>query len=117
MTLGPALLFLAVAENIKNPVSKIISVYGRVPMFYYLLHIFIIHILTLAAAGLFTDFSWKVWILKEPLGLQKTLKGYGFSLGIVYMVWLAIVIGVYPLCKWYDTYKQSHKEKKWLSYL
>jgi uncharacterized membrane protein len=117
MTLGPALLFLAVAENIKNPLSKIISVYGRVPLFYYLLHIFIIHILTLAAAGLFTDFGWKVWILKEPLWFTQTLKGYGFSLGIVYLVWLAIVIGVYPLCKWYDRYKQSHKEKKWLSYL
>jgi uncharacterized membrane protein len=117
MTLGPALLFLAFAENIKSPVSKIISVYGRVPMFYYLLHIFIIHIFTLAAAGLFTDFSWKVWILEEPLWFTQTLKGYGFSLGIVYLVWLTIVIGVYPLCMWYDRYKQSHKEKWWLSYL
>ena len=117
MTLGPAVLFLAFAENIKNSVSKIISVYGRVPMFYYILHIFIIHISTLVAAELFTNFSWKVWILKEPLWFTQTLKGYGFSLGIVYLVWLAIVIAVYPLCKWYDKYKQSHKEKWWLSYL
>ena len=117
MTLGPAILFLAFAENIKNPVSKFISVYGRVPMFYYLLHIFIIHISTLIAAELFTNFSWRVWILKEPLWFTQTLKGYGFSLGIVYLVWLAIVIGVYPLCKWYDRYKQNHKEKWWLSYL
>lgn len=117
MTLGPAVLFLAFAENIRNFLSKIISVYGRVPMFYYILHIFIIHISTLVAAELFTDFSWKVWILKEPLWFTQTLKGYGFSLGIVYLVWLAIVILVYPLCKWYDRYKQSHKEKWWLSYL
>ena len=117
MTLGPAVLFLAFSENIKNPVSKIISVYGRVPMFYYLLHIFVIHILTLAAAGIFTDFSWKVWILEEPLWFTQTLKGYGFSLGIVYLVWMAVVVGVYPLCKWYDRYKQKHKEKWWLSYL
>lgn len=117
MTLGPAILFLAFSENIKNPFSKFISVYGRVPMFYYLLHIFIIHLFTLVAAELFTNFSWRAWVLKEPLWFTQTLKGYGFSLGIVYLVWLAIVIGVYPLCKWYDTYKQNHKEKWWLSYL
>jgi len=117
VTLGPAILVLAFAENIKGRMSKIISVYGRVPMFYYVLHIFVIHLFTMIAAGLFTDFSWKVWILKEPLWFTETLKGYGFSLATVYLVWMVIVIGVYPLCKWYDRYKQNHKEKWWLSYL
>jgi len=117
MTLGSALLFLAFTENAGGKVSKIISVYGRVPMFYYLLHIFIIHITTLAAAGLFTTFSWHVWILKEPLWFTKTLVGYGFPLGVVYLVWIAIVAGVYPLCKWYDRYKTNNKQKWWLSYL
>ena len=117
MTLGPAIIFLAFAENAKSAVSRIVSVYGRVPMFYYVVHIFIIHLLTLAAAPLFTDFSWKVWILKEPLWFTQSLKGYGFSLSVVYLVWLVVVIGVYPLCKWYDRYKTSHKEKWWLSYL
>ena len=117
MTLGPAILFLAFTENINNAASKVVSIYGRVPMFYYLLHILLIHLLTMAAAGLFTDFSWKVWILKEPLWFTQSLKGYGFSLGIVYLVWAAIVIGLYPLCKWYDKYKMGHKEKWWLSYL
>lgn len=117
MTLGPALLFLAITENANNGVSSIVSVYGRVPFFYYLLHIFLIHITTLVAAALFTNFSWKVWILKEPLWFTESLKGYGFSLGIVYLVWMAIVVGVYPLCKWYDRYKTNHKEKWWLSYM
>jgi uncharacterized membrane protein len=117
MTLGSALLFLAITENVNGAAVKIVSIYGRVPMFYYLLHIFIIHIATLAAAGLFTTFSWHVWILKEPLWFTKTLVGYGFSLGAVYLIWLAIVIGVFPLCKWYDKYKTNHKEKWWLSYL
>jgi len=117
MTLGPAILFLAFSENISNSLAKMISVYGRVPMFYYILHIFFIHLFTLIAAGLFTEYSWKLWILKQPLWFAEDLKGYGFSLGIVYLVWLTIVIGLYPLCKWYDKYKTSHKEKKWLSYL
>jgi uncharacterized membrane protein len=117
MTLGPALLFLAFTENVSSSLSRVISVYGRVPMFYYILHIFLIHFVTMVAAWLFTNFSWKVWILKEPLWFTETLKGYGFSLVIVYLVWILIVIAVYPLCKWYDRYKQSHKEKWWLSYL
>jgi uncharacterized membrane protein len=117
MTLGPAILFLAVTENVSNRVSKIISIYGRVPMFYYILHIFLVHLFTLLAAGWFTNFGFKVWILKQPLWFASSLKGYGFSLGIVYLVWISIVAGLYPLCKWYDNYKTNHKEKWWLSYL
>ncbi|HAO46248.1 MAG TPA: heparan-alpha-glucosaminide N-acetyltransferase domain-containing protein [Ferruginibacter sp.] len=117
MTLGPAILFLAFTENAKGPVSRFISVYGRVPMFYYLLHIYLIHVLTMMAAALFTSYSWKLWLLQEPLWFTKTLKGYGFSLGVVYMVWIGIVLALYPLCKWYDRYKMNHKEKWWLSYL
>lgn len=117
VTLGLAIFFLVFTEKTNNLLSKIISVYGRVPMFYYIIHIYLLHFVTMVAAGLFTSFSWKVWILKEPLWFTETLKGYGFSLGIVYLVWAAIVISLYPLCKWYDKYKQSHKEKWWLSYL
>lgn len=117
MTLGPSVLFLAFAEKINNTASKVVSVYGRVPMFYYVLHIFLIHLLAMAAAGLFTDYGWSVWILKQPLWFAEGLKGYGFSLSIVYFVWAVVVIGLYPLCKRYDRYKSAHKEKWWLSYL
>jgi uncharacterized membrane protein len=117
MTLGPAILFLAVTENISSRASNIISIYGRVPMFYYILHIFFVHLFTLLAAAWFTNFGWKAWILHQPLWFSTNLKGYGFSLGIVYLVWIGIVAGLYPVCKWYDTYKITHKEKWWLSYL
>lgn len=117
MTLGPAILFLAFTEKVNNGFSKFVSVYGRVPMFYYILHIYLLHAVALVAAELFTGFSWRIWILKEPLWLTQTLKGYGFSLSIVYLVWIAIVLFLYPFCKWYDRYKQNHKEKWWLSYL
>lgn len=117
LTLGPSILFLAFTENLRNNVSKIISVYGRVPMFYYLLHILLIHLLAMLAAGLFTDYGWTVWILNQPLWFAEELKGYGFSLGIVYLVWLIVVVSLYPLCKWYDQYKINHKQKWWLSYL
>lgn len=117
MTLGPAILFLAVAENAGNRITGIISIYGRVPMFYYLLHIYLVHLLAMVAASAFTGYSWELWILKEPLWFTQSLKGYGFSLPVVYLVWAGIVIALFPLCKWYDRYKTSHKEKWWLSYL
>lgn len=117
MTLGPALLFLAFTEKINTATSRVISVYGRVPMFYYLLHIFLIHLLAMLFTTLFTNNDWKVWILDQPLWFDESLKGNGFSLGVVYLVWAFVVISLYPLCKWYDQYKQAHKEKWWLSYL
>lgn len=117
MTLGPALVFLALTENIKSSVSKVISVYGRVPMFYYLLHIYLIHLLAMLASELFTTYDWSKWILQEPLWFIQSFKGYGYPLAIVYLVWIIVVAGLYPLCKWYDTYKQANKNKWWLSYL
>jgi hypothetical protein len=51
-------------------------------------------------------------------GFTKFVKpGEGFTLTMVFVIWIAVVIGLYPLCKWYDNYKTKHKEKKWLSYL
>lgn len=117
MTLGPAFLFLAVTEKSQGAAVKIVSVYGRVPMFYYLIHIYLIHLLAMISSELFTNVSWQKWILRMPLWINPDLKGYGFSLGIVYIVWFAVVIALYPLCKRYDAYKQAHKEKWWLSYL
>jgi uncharacterized membrane protein len=117
LTDGTALLFLALTENVSNGLSKFISVYGRVPMFYYLLHIYLIHIIALTAAVL-SGFKWtsmtsfNTWVTNS-----QQLKGYGFSLGVVYLVWISVVILLYPLCKWYDRYKSGHRDKWWLSYL
>lgn len=117
MTLGPVLLFLAFAENVRGKLVNAISVYGRVPFFYYIIHVFLIHLLALIAAEFLEGFSWSDMILKQSfLGMGK-LKGYGFSIGIVYLIWISVVLVLYPLCKWYDHYKRSHKQNQWLSYL
>jgi uncharacterized membrane protein len=117
MTLGPGCIFLALTENITNGFSKFVSVYGRVPMFYYILHIYLIHLLAMITSELFTTWDWSKWIFHEPLWFIQSFHGYGFPLVIVYIVWIIVVIALYPLCKWYDSYKQAHKEKWWLSYL
>jgi hypothetical protein len=74
----------------------------------------LIHALALLAIEL-TGGSWRNMIQVGNENPQ--LKGYGFSLWVVYLVWVAIIIALYPLCKWYDKYKTNHKEKWWLSYL
>lgn len=116
-TLGPALLFLAITEKRNGAVVKVISVYGRVPMFYYLIHIYIIHLAALIASAVTPGQDWNIWLLKEPIWFTKELRGYGFSLPVAYLFWITIVAALYPFCNWYDRYKQKHKEKWWLSYL
>jgi len=117
LTCGSACLFLAFTEHVKNGVVKVVSVYGRVPMFYYLIHIYIIHAIALLASAFTPGQDWHIWLLKQPVWFTHDLKGYGFSLPVSYVVWIVIVAALYPLCKRYDAYKQSHKDKWWLSYL
>lgn len=117
ITLGPSLLFLAFTEKLNGAVVRVVSVYGRVPMFYYIIHIYVIHLVALVASALTPGQDWSIWLLKDPIWFTKDLQGYGFSLPVAYLFWITIVAALYPLCKWYDGYKQAHKEKWWLSYL
>jgi hypothetical protein len=117
MTVGPGLIFLALTENVTGGIARRIKTIGRVPMFYYLTHLYLIHISALLATVL-SGRSWRdmvnfsTWITEES-----KLQGYGFSLGITYAVWAGLIAVLYFLCKWYDKYKSSHREKSWLSYL
>ena len=115
ITLGPACIFLALFETKPGWLGKIFSVYGRVPMFYYILHIYLIHLLAMFATTL-CGHKWSDMIWTDFTNNDK-LNGYGFSLSIVYLVWIAVILILYPFCKWYDRYKTNHKEKWWLSYL
>ena len=116
MTLGPAMLFLALAEKISAVSARAIIHIGRVPMFFYILHLYLIHVFAMFAAG-FSGFKWTDMILQRRTWLDPQLKGYGFSLGVTYLVWVGIILLLYPFCKWYDKYKTRHKGKWWLSYL
>jgi uncharacterized membrane protein len=119
MTIGPAILFVAWWANVKNGITKFITVYGRVPFFYYVLHFFLLHLLCMAA------FFMRGHALSEgiPTVAQRSnapfnfvVPGEGYSLLVVYFVWLFVVVALYPLCKWFSDYKLTHKQW-WLSYL
>ncbi|MDN3676893.1 heparan-alpha-glucosaminide N-acetyltransferase domain-containing protein [Flavobacterium paronense] len=116
ITLGGALLFLAHSEKLKGKVVDFFTVFGRVPFFYYVLHIYLIHLLA-AFAAYFTGFGWNALVLPRFITRVEALQGYGFNLITVYLVWIVVIIALYPLCKKFDTYKQNNKDKWWLSYL
>jgi uncharacterized membrane protein len=116
ITLGAALFFLANSEHLKGKVVDFFCTFGRVPFFYYIIHIYLIHALAMLFAEL-SGFGWRLMVLPDWILESPELKGYGFSLWVVYSVWIGVVISMYPLCKRFDNYKQKHKEKWWLSYL
>lgn len=116
MTLGPALLFLSVAEGWRSKLTEWITVYGRVPFFYYLLHFYILHliaaILFLAGGGTLAQG------LKGVPGVpfKFVVPGEGLRLWQVYLVWIGVVLLLYPLCRWYGKYKAKSKAW-WVSYV
>ena len=116
ITLGPALIFLAFAERMLAGWTKPVLALGRAPFLYYILHVYLIHLLAVGAA-LITGFSmsdmvFNTWITDSP-----DLRGYGFGLPVVYALWIIVVLMLLPVCVKYDKYKTTHREKWWLSYL
>jgi uncharacterized membrane protein len=117
ITIGPALVFLALSEKPLNGLTSKLAMFGRTAMFYYLAHMLLIHLFALIGAKL-QGFSFSSMVLSTTVDESPALRGYGFSLPIVYLIWIALVLMLYPLCKWYDQYKREHvQEKWWLSYL
>ena len=89
---------------------------GQVPMFYYIIHIYLIHLVALIAA-VATGFKFSDMILNVWIPFSTDLKGYGFSLPVVYLFWLGVVMSLYPVCRWYNRYKKENRHKWWLNYL
>jgi len=117
MTIGPGILFLAFIEKIQNGFTKVMNVYGRVPMLYYILHFYIIHLVVIIvfyAQG----YGAKDVVPTGGLPFYFKPNGLGFGLAGVYAVWFFVVLVLYPVCKKYDRYKTINaKGKWWLSYI
>jgi uncharacterized membrane protein len=117
ITLGPAMIFLALVEKPLNALTEKIAVFGRVPFFYYVIHIYLIHILAMVGARIL-GYHWSDMILTGRVNSVAKLKGYGFDLLTVYLVWVGLFLVLYPCCKWFDRYKRAHQSTRWwLSYL
>ena len=113
MTLGPAIALLPLLERWKGKAAGFFLVFGRVPMFYYVLHLYLIHLLALGTAALM---GLNVGFLLAAPFFSAPVPGWGFGLPAVYGFWALTVLALYPLCRWFAGVKRRRKDP-WLSYL
>jgi len=120
MTLGPAILLLAYFDCLSWSPSHPLLVFGRVPLFYFILHFYLIHVLAALAAWLRYGASAARFIfgpLPSMGGLRQSFPpNFGYSLWVVYGVWALTVLLLYPVCVWFARVKASQRDW-WLSYL
>jgi uncharacterized membrane protein len=118
MTLGPALLVMAWLENVRLTSTNPLIVFGRVPFFFYVVHLAVAHALAIVIN--FFRYGRASFLLLPPpsMGGPREIfpPGYGFNLWVVYAVWIAAIVMLYPVCRWFAHLKQRRRDW-WLSYL
>jgi uncharacterized membrane protein len=120
MTLGPALLILAYLDQRTFQAANPLIVFGRVPLFYFILHFYLIHALAVIAAWL----RYGTAAAKFTFSPLPSMRGprdlfpaeFGYSLWVVYAVWILTVVALYPLCRWFAKIRSTRRDW-WLSYL
>ena len=117
MTLGPALLLLRAFDREIHPRLRPVMVFGAVPMFYFIVHLFAIHALAVVICLL--RYGGVHWMFESPdLAHFPFSEPPGWALGLpaVYLIWIGIVAALYPWCRWYAGVK-ARGMYPWLSYL
>jgi uncharacterized membrane protein len=117
MTLGPSLMALAWFD--KHPaetgLARILLVFGRVPLFYYVLHLLFIH--TMAVWTAIASHQPTAWLLYGAFIENPIPDRYGHGLPFIYLMWLLAVALLYLPCRWFMNFKQEHRDWRWLSYI
>jgi uncharacterized membrane protein len=120
MTLGPSLIALGVLDNVRSSWRAPLIVIGRVPMFFYVVHFWAIHLVASCLAWLRYGRASFAFLLHPlpSMGGPRALfpPDFGYPLWVVYVVWIGIVVSVYPLCRWFAGFKRNRHEW-WVSYL
>jgi uncharacterized membrane protein len=117
MTLGPAMIFLWAVDRRTPRILRPALVIGKVPMFYYVLHFSLIHLL--AVVTCYVRYGSAHWMFESPDLAHYPFSpppGWGHSLPVVYLVWVIVVAAMYPLCRWFAALKQR-RDDTWLSYI
>ena len=117
MTLGPAMFFLWAVDARTPQWLRPAMIVGKVPMFYYLLHVPFIHIIAVVVC--YARYGQVHWMFESNNVQQFPITpppGWGYSLPVVYLIWAFVVMALYPLCKWYAALKQR-SSNPWLTYL
>jgi uncharacterized membrane protein len=118
MTLGPALLLLVWFDRFAFTPTNPLIVFGRVPLFYFLLHLYLIHALAIPLALMRYGHAGFIFDALPSMGGSPRLypPNYGYPLWAVYIIWIAAVAVLYPACRWYARLKQT-RTAWWLTYL
>jgi uncharacterized membrane protein len=119
MILGPSLILFSLVDRLSPSERfqrwmKPIVVFGRVPLFFYILHLYAIHFAAILLAKL--SHQPVAWLWKGGFWMNQVPDGYGHGLPVVYLTWFVIVVLLYFPCAWFAEYKRRHKAW-WLSYL
>jgi uncharacterized membrane protein len=117
MTLGPSLLLLSAFDRPAPSRLRAVLTFGRVPMFYFLLHLFAIH--ALAVVVCFARYGSVHWMFESPDLAHFPFSeppGWPLRLPMVYAIWIGVVAALYPVCRWYADVK-ARSANPWLSYL
>jgi uncharacterized membrane protein len=116
MTLGPTIAVIPALEKTRGMFVRWMAVFGRVPFFYYVLHIPLIHAVAMVVSQVRMG-SVVPWLFaNHPMGSPRPPAGYEWSLGLLYLVWLVVVILLYFACRWYADLKERRKAP-WMAYL
>ncbi len=117
MTLGPALLFLRAVEQRVPAFLRPALIIGKVPLFYYVLHVVLLH--TTAVFASYVRYGEIHWMFESPSIDRFPITqppGWPASLPVVYAIWIGVVVALYPLCRWFASVK-ARRHEAWLSYL
>ncbi|MGH7999754.1 MAG: DUF1624 domain-containing protein [Brasilonema sp.] len=113
MTLGSAILLLYVFESQRFSFLKPLALFGRVPLFFYIVHLWLIHIAAILLA--LPRYGLKA-IFLPYIASSLMPADYGYNLPMIYNFWIIIVVLIYPICLWFANYKAKH-QSWWLNYL
>jgi uncharacterized membrane protein len=111
MTLGPAAIACAFSERLRGPIREVLITFGRAPLAFYIAHLYLIHGLT-AVLGIVQGFAAEQFLTHYRF----FPKGFGVGLLGVYLIWIAVVVMLYPLCRWVAAVKARRRDW-WLSYV
>ena len=115
MTLGPLIALVPFAEKATGWLANVLQTFGRVPLFYYILHILLIHLLALGLNLILYGNGHQEWYHTAPFaGVPKENR---WGLPLLYLIFLIAEVILYLACRWYGRYKSQHPEQKWLKYI
>jgi uncharacterized membrane protein len=115
MTLGPLILLIPFAERMKGWVADVLKIFGRVPFFYYLMHILVIHISALIFQQITLGAMHHDWFSRAPFSAVP--EEFRWTLPQLYLVFAIDIVILFFVCRWYSNYKVKHSDQAWTKYL